>query len=1055
MATIYPTTETLSVKDIVTDQSSIAEHQGSQTVTDVLARLAVIGVDADRSSPIQKLPDSLDLEIPAHQTRTPIDIEITKATKDNGYLSKKITLLDGEPCSDSSDCRMARGRGERVRFKNLEEVAHFISGLDSSSALILGRIRAGVADSVSLVSQHLNTSRDNLTISRTQENFAYSAEKQALLLIDFDTKGMPDEIKKRIVSHGSVEKILDSVFPEFARAAKITRNSTSSGLFNQETGQQYDRTGGVHIYVCVVDGSDIPRALKNIFKRLWIAGFGWIYVSESCRLLVRSIVDQAVSGPERLCFEGKPNIEPPLAQHPRPCKVVHGQILDTREVFPDLTLDQEKKYQELVAVAKAALEPGLVFLRKEKIEKEVSETVARGIDRVRAQKDAERKYHSNNELIELGPTQMLIFDDPSLANRTVEEVLSNPALYHEKTLADPVEPHDSRGNIVRNKAILYVANNRITIYSHKHGGMNYTLLHDASSIEKIIIEGKRNDLKFSQVIIKAMLMTGRNGLSEIETDSLFTKASKHIGCGKKSFQAEFNRERKKYASHAVGSTNLTTLDGNMAIDGEASDKILLEHPEDYTKTADIFLSKQYTDTQGDKTILYAGQQYFIYNGDCYEPVPEKSELIQGQVWSFARKECCVENDSDVGTEPKPYLPSTSIQRNICSALKSLIGRKEPLDPTWLDGREDQDIGYLLVLENGILNLKTGELQQKTPNLFVLSSASYAYDPTATCPVFDELLISLKLDQESINLIEEMLGYALINDRSYQKILIIFGPPRSGKGTLLRLFDLLTNSYISVSLRMMDGDFAFQSAIGKKVLAIPDARKGFKVDMTAINEAFLSISGGDKQSINRKNLPFWTGYLNTLIIFAANELLDFKDTSAALASRMVVLNLTESFLGKEDLNLTEKLASERSGILNRAIKGLNRLQARGGFLQPEASKSRLAAQINKNDPNRAFIDELCTLAPNLVVETSALYEVYIRFAAANKISRYHSNIGFSRDFLSLYNIYTREARQNERESLKITKSRQRVYVGLQLKPDWQERLKDMEGGVTFSLADVPF
>lgn len=53
--------------------------------------------------------------------------------------------------------------------------------------------------------------------------------------------------------------------------------------------------------------------------------------------------------------------------------------------------------------------------------------------------------------------------------------------------------------------------------------MNYTLLHDASSIEKIIDEGKRNDLKFSQVIIKAMLMTGRNGLSEIETDSLLLK----------------------------------------------------------------------------------------------------------------------------------------------------------------------------------------------------------------------------------------------------------------------------------------------------------------------------------------------------------------------------------------------------------------------------------------------------------------------------------------------------------------------------------------------------
>ena len=47
---------------------------------------------------------------------------------------------------------------------------------------------------------------------------------------------------------------------------------------------------------------------------------------------------------------------------------------------------------------------------------------------------------------------------------------------------------------------------------------------------------------------------------------------------------------------------------------------------------------------------------------------------------------------------------------------------------------------------------------------------------------------------------------------------------------------------------------------------------------------------------------------------SNELPKLADASGALAERFLILTLKESFLGREDVDLTDKLTTDMGGIL---------------------------------------------------------------------------------------------------------------------------------------------
>jgi putative DNA primase/helicase len=192
-----------------------------------------------------------------------------------------------------------------------------------------------------------------------------------------------------------------------------------------------------------------------------------------------------------------------------------------------------------------------------------------------------------------------------------------------------------------------------------------------------------------------------------------------------------------------------------------------------------------------------------------------------------------------------------------------------------------------------------------------------------------------------------------------------------------------------------GTFGLQGLIGKTVALVSDAR--FHGDSVPILvERLLCISGEDAISIDRKFLAAVTMRLPTRFVFLTNELPQFRDSSAALAGRFLILRLTHSFYGGEDHTLTPRLQRELPGILLWAVEGLRRLRARGRFLVPRCSEEAVQDLEDLASPIGAFVRERCVVAAGQRVDLDDLFRTWAVWGAKQGREFHGDKQRFGRD-----------------------------------------------------------
>jgi hypothetical protein len=411
------------------------------------------------------------------------NFDLTVITKIGGPLTKRIHLDGDHLSNDSSACVMSRGRAERFQFDTAQQLADLIGSLGPNQALALGALPPG-QDQYEVTTKRRVSGAAGV-IARSNEFFAYREGAPAWVLLDFDKKGMPEPMARRLEAMGGVWAALVSIIPEFATAARLERQSTSAGLYRTDTGEQFPGSGGAHFYVAVKEGTDIERCLKTLHDRCWLAGFGWMMVGAGGQLLERSIIDRVVGGPERLSFEGAPIVEPPIAQDQKARRPIatEGIALDTVAACPPLTILEETQLCSLRAKEKVRLAPERARAREAFIDRQSKSLAARtGMNLPRARKTVERWVEGI-----LLPDVVLQFDDPDIVGITVADVLADPSRFEGETLADPLEGIDYG----RGKAkIMRRSDGSLWIHSFAHGGVNYELKFDFHAV-KAKLESER------------------------------------------------------------------------------------------------------------------------------------------------------------------------------------------------------------------------------------------------------------------------------------------------------------------------------------------------------------------------------------------------------------------------------------------------------------------------------------------------------------------------------------------------------------------------------------
>jgi putative DNA primase/helicase len=128
----------------------------------------------------------------------------------------------------------------------------------------------------------------------------------------------------------------------------------------------------------------------------------------------------------------------------------------------------------------------------------------------------------------------------------------------------------------------------------------------------------------------------------------------------------------------------------------------------------------------------------------------------------------------------------------------------------------------------------------------------------------------------------------------------------------------------------------------------------------------------------------------------NELPKLADASGALASRFLILLLTNSFYGKEDLGLTARIIRELPGILNWSLDGWQRLRTRGYLVQPASSAGAQSDFEDLGSPIGAFLRDRCILTQFATCRPEDLYNAWCDWCRQQNISHVSTVQMFGRD-----------------------------------------------------------
>lgn len=467
------------------------------------------------------------------------------------------------------------------------------------------------------------------------------------------------------------------------------------------------------------------------------------------------------------------------------------------------------------------------------------------------------------------------------------------------------------------------------------------------------------------------------------------------------------------------------------------DKLLLD-PADVMNTARQLLDREFTTMDG-TSLLRCRNLWYEHTGPCY--VEKSDESLRAAVWNFlddSTKQIKIKNDEGKAEYiTVPFRPSTATVSSAIDAMKAVALVEEAAPPSWLAGHKGPDATEIVSMKNGLLHIPTRSLMPHSAGFFTLNTLPYDWqdkgEPTEWLKFLNQVWPD---DQESQDTLQEIFGYLLTPDTSQQKIFMIIGPRRSGKGTIGRVLASLVgrNNIASPTLTSLTGAFGLQPLIDKLVALVPDARVSGQSNTQAIVERLLMVSGEDVITVDRKHIGSWTGSMTSRFVILTNETPSLGDASGALAGRFITLAMEQSFYGREDNGLTARLLQELPAIFRWALDGRDRLKQRGYFIQPESASDAVDELAEVNSPIAAFVGDCCDVGPAHEVEVNELFSLWCSWCREN--GREHP--GTRESFGKRLRASTSGVKRNR---LRVGGDREYRYTGIRIKPQVAEQAQE--------------
>lgn len=308
------------------------------------------------------------------------------------------------------------------------------------------------------------------------------------------------------------------------------------------------------------------------------------------------------------------------------------------------------------------------------------------------------------------------------------------------------------------------------------------------------------------------------------------------------------------------------------------------------------------------------------------------------------------------------------------------------DSTTIDRDEFKADINLINLNNGTLNISTGELIEHDPKHIFFTKIPINYSKDAECPMIKKYLYEV-LDDNNVIIIQEWLGYALYREYFIKKAIILVGEGDTGKTTLISLSGAFVgeNNVSGVSLQKISSDkFAVAHLYNKHINLYDDL--SFK-DVND-NGAFKIATGGGIITGEKKFGDQFQFRNYAKLTFACNKIPDVKDTTDdAYFNRWMVVQFNKVIEEeKQDKQLIHKITTpdELSGLLNFGLEGLKRLLKNQRFSYDKEIDEIRTEMLRSGSAIARFICDCLEEKQGEWISKENMYRTFVQYAHSSKL-----------------------------------------------------------------------
>lgn len=290
--------------------------------------------------------------------------------------------------------------------------------------------------------------------------------------------------------------------------------------------------------------------------------------------------------------------------------------------------------------------------------------------------------------------------------------------------------------------------------------------------------------------------------------------------------------------------------------------------------------------------------------------------------------------------------------------------------------------WLLNVENGTIDLRSGELREHQREDLNTKIAPVEHDPDATAPTFERFLEQILPSEAVRDFLQRAVGYASTGAVTEEVLPILHGTGANGKTTLTGvLLDALGDYAIQAppDLLMAKRDThptELTKLFGARLVVCMETEDGRRLAESLVK----ALTGREKITARRMREDFWTFEPTHTVFLGTNHKPEIRGTDHAIWRRPKLVPFDVTIPEPEqDKKLSEKLSAELPGVLAWIVRGCLDYQEKGLGV-PEQVATATTGYRSEMDTLAAFFEDRCVIHDRAEVPATPLHHAYQEWCA---------------------------------------------------------------------------